>query len=226
MGQKRPPEKKLLVEGHDDRRVIPELIEANGVVWGETAADAVVFIDAVGSDTELLKPGLIETELKASGLRILGVLLDADQDAQARWQRIRARCAQAFPTAPVDLPADGVILENGDQQRFGAWIMPDNQSRGMMETFLQFLVPTVASQVWSHAQTVTLQAKAAGATFKDAHLDKANIHAWLAWCDPPGRQLHEAVMQRILEPSSPHAQPFVAWFCNLFQLNATGSQPA
>ena len=28
--------KKLLVEGQDDKRVIPELIEKNGIRWGET----------------------------------------------------------------------------------------------------------------------------------------------------------------------------------------------
>lgn len=34
--------KVLLVEGNEDKRVIPELIEANGVVWGETPDEAII----------------------------------------------------------------------------------------------------------------------------------------------------------------------------------------
>ena len=40
--------KKLLVEGSDDKRVIPELTEANGIRWGETAREAIVRIQAFG----------------------------------------------------------------------------------------------------------------------------------------------------------------------------------
>jgi hypothetical protein len=61
-------------------------------------------------------------------------------------------------------------------------------------------------------------ARKSGAPDKDAHLDKARIHTWLAWQDPPGRQLHQAIMERILAPESENAQPFIRWFKELYML--------
>jgi len=65
---------------------------------------------------------------------------------------------------------------------------------------------------------VTTQAREKGAKFKENHWDKANIYSWLAWQDPPERQLHQAVMQRILNPGDPKAQLFVNWFKALYDL--------
>jgi hypothetical protein len=96
--------------------------------------------------------------------------------------------------------------------------MPDNKSNGMLETFLGYLVPNPNDILLSVAQEAVLKAKSLGAPFKESHTSKANIHTWLAWQAPPGRQLHQAVMERILSPSSQSASPFVAWFCRLFEI--------
>ncbi len=55
---------------------------------------------------------------------------------------------------------------------------------------------------------------------RDAHQHKADIHTWLAWQNPPGRQLHQAVMERILDPKHPKAQIFVNWFRDLYDLHS------
>ena len=86
----------------------------------------------------------------------------------------------------------------------------------MMETFLKFLVPDPDDPILSFATKARDEAKSLGAPFKDAHADKAVIHTWLAWQDPPGRQLHDAIVQKILDPKSPHAAPFVRWFRSLY----------
>jgi ABC-type glycerol-3-phosphate transport system substrate-binding protein len=97
--------------------------------------------------------------------------------------------------------------------------MPDNQTQGMLETFLKYLVPDERQSLWEYAQEVTQEAKQKGARFKDPHhLDKANIYTWLAWQNPPGRQLHDAVKQKILNPNHPKAQDFVKWFKALYDL--------
>jgi hypothetical protein len=54
--------------------------------------------------------------------------------------------------------------------------------------------------------------------YVDTHCDKANIYTWLAWQNPPGRQLHQAIIERILNPQHPNAQKFVKWFKNLYGL--------
>ena len=114
------------------------------------------------------------------------------------------------------MPKKGVIATNPDGLKLGVWIMPDNESCGMMETFLKFLVPKSDDPILSFATKARDEAKSLGAPFKPAHADKAVIHTWLAWQDPPGRQLHDAIVQKILDPKSPHAAPFVAWFRSLY----------
>ncbi len=81
--------KKLLVEGQDDKRVIPQLMEANGVPWTTSDGQFAVFIEPYDGIDNLLAPGVLETELKASGLTTLDIVADADDNAEERWRRIR-----------------------------------------------------------------------------------------------------------------------------------------
>lgn len=208
--------KKLLVEGVD-KRVIPELIEANGVTWGETADAAIVFIEDFEGVSNLLKPGVIETELKASGVEIIGILIDANDDADARFNQIRERCKSQFPDMPEDLPANGLIRTNEEGLKIGVWLMPDNRSHGMLETFLMYLAPN-EDNVVRYAEKACKTARRLGAAYRSVHFEKAKIHTWLAWQDEPGAQLHQAVKEHVLDPRSPHAAPFVTWFRDLFEV--------
>ena len=78
-----------MVEGDEDKRVLPWLIERAGVSWG-SKKEPVVIIEALDGAENLLAAGVIETYLKQSGLSALGVIVDADEDAAARWQSILA----------------------------------------------------------------------------------------------------------------------------------------
>lgn len=210
--------KKLIVEGQEDKRVIPWLMEANGVIWEPIKDQRVVEIIVADGDKKI-NQDTISTRLKESGLTALGLIIDADLDLEERWQSIRNFCLPNIPDIPEQLPASGLIHFIPNGIRFGVWIMPDNQTQGMLETFLKYLVPDERQSLWKYAQEVTQEAKQKGATFKDPHhLDKANIYTWLAWQNPPGRQLHDAVKQKILNPNHPQAQNFVKWFKALYQL--------
>lgn len=210
--------KKLLVEGQDDKRVIPQLMEANGVPWSLADGQFAVFIEPYDGIDNLLAPGVIETELKASGLTTLGIVADADDNAEERWRRIRQRCVASFPATPMVLPETGLIQANADGLTLGVWVMPDNRLRGMLETFLAYLVPDTSQPLWQQAINAFEDARRLGAPCKAAHTDKAQMHTWLAWQDPPGRQLHNAVIERILDPTSPHAGGFVRWFRTLYNV--------
>lgn len=208
--------KKLFVEGKEDERVIPRVMEANGIRWGETRDEWVVEIQECDGFENMVKQGLIEIELKAPGLEAFGIIADANTDAKQRWKSLRSRCLRSFPELPDTFPATGLIHENDVGLKLGIWLMPDNQSRGMMETFLTYLVPEENDPVLKHAAAARDAARTLGAPYKRAHEDKAKIYTWLAWQDPPGRQLHNAVMERILDPCSEHAANFVGWFRSLF----------
>ena len=208
--------KKLLVEGEKDKRVFPYLMEANGIDWPK--GNEPVDIKPLGS--KAVRKADVTGELVATGLRIMGLILDADDDANATWDKVKGWLQALFPDMPENIPPSGFVSStNAADLKLGVWIMPDNQSHGMLETFLMFLAPTPDDSLVKYAATARDQAKKKWkAPFKDAHADKAKIHTWLAWQDEPGPQLHEAVDRRVLDPTSPHSKPFVTWFRKLFEL--------
>ncbi|MBK1986424.1 hypothetical protein A0J48_002465 [Sphaerospermopsis aphanizomenoides BCCUSP55] len=213
--------KRLIVEGEQDKRVIPELMEANGVNWQKGKEP--VYIEAYGSD-EFIDNKKISTRLKASWLTHLGLIIDADQNPEDRWQSIRNACLKVeaiqknIDDLPEEMPESGIILNMINNQKFGIWMMPDNQNRGMLETFLAYMIKDESEPLWLYAQEVVIEAKIKGAEFIDEHIDKAYIYSWLAWQKPPGRQLHNAIQEKILDPKHPKAQVFVKWFKDLYDL--------
>lgn len=214
----RPRHHRLLVEGDEDKRVIPELIEANGIPWGERRREAIVDIKSYDGIENLLDRKVIATELKASGLVALGILADANDDAAKRWRRLRQACLPSVPDMPEELPEEGLVYVCESGIKLGVWIMPDNRMRGMLETFLALLVPAELKPVWEWTEALCDEAHRKGARFRTPHRDKARIHAWLAFQDPPGRPLHNAVIEKVLDPTSPNAEPFVGWFRRLYGL--------
>ena len=80
-------------------------MEANGVVW-ESDGHPVVHIAPNNGAEQLLKQGVIESELAASGLEALGVVIDANGDARRRWSQVRDRCRNEFdiPSIPPMTP--------------------------------------------------------------------------------------------------------------------------
>jgi hypothetical protein len=209
----------LLVEGQDEKRTIPESIELNGINWGN-GKNTIVHIKDYEGYENILKPGSISTELKADGIEVLGILLDADEQPQDRWIAIRNACrnSKSVSKIPEELPEEGLIIEADNGVRVGIWIMPDNKLPGMLETFLGYLLPADTSSLWNFAGETIDLAKEQGAPFTDYHRDKARIYSWLAWQKPPGRQLHQAIKERILDPQHPEAQQFVSWFRRLYGL--------
>lgn len=144
-------------------------------------------------------------------------MVDANGDPTGRWEQLRVRLTGLYPSFPTELPPIGVVHEVPDKPRIGVWLMPDNVRAGMLETLLLAL-RTGDAALHDHAREATTQARLLGAPFRDPHRVKAELHAWLAWQDPPGRQLHDAVRGRVLPPAPRVTDAFVAWFRRLFDL--------
>jgi hypothetical protein len=124
---------KLLVEGDEDKRVLPELLEQAGVTWGRKGEE-VVKIHALDGFSNLTRDEL-KLQLKESGLMRLGLLVDADDDPPARWRALRDVVSETFKLPEAPSPLGTVIPATGSTPRFGVWMMPDNDTRGMLETF-------------------------------------------------------------------------------------------
>lgn len=212
-----PKENQLVVEGYEDLYSVVGLMKAH-IAWPEGKDKAPVHIEIGKSATEILEDGYLTTVLKTQGVRVTGIMFDADTNLKGRYDSLRGICLSMFPGLPTKCPDSGVITENADNRRLGIWIMPDNISDGSLETFLKYLVPAHAVPLWNHAQASVATARAMGAECKDSHLEKADLFTWLAWQDPPGQYPGRALTKKVLDPHSPSAGPFVKWFRELYGL--------
>ncbi len=210
----REAENVLVVEGQDDLFTVIGLMEhhcqwPNGPPWP-------VFVEAAGSDTEILRKGYLSGILKSTRALRVGVILDADdKGAHRRFQALRSLCLELFPSLPQILPETGLVVENDDGKRFGFWVMPDNRAQGIMEDFLTPLVPASQAPVWDVAGQSVEVAVSAGANCSGQR-KKAQLFTFLAWQEEPGRSPGQALMKKHLDPFAPQASAFVAWFKMLF----------
>lgn len=163
----------FLVEGEDDYHVLLNICGRHRV----GPINNVVKLKGVD------QLGLVLAQLlRASGQSVLGVLLDADTDASARWQELRHVLNQAgYTDVPIQSKGQGVIIQSPAERpelpTFGAWIMPNNQDPGMLEDFLRALVPADDSLLRHAEQAIdTLP----DTRFKIVHRPKVLMHTWLA----------------------------------------------
>ncbi len=213
----------MLVEGEDDKFAIIELM-GHHTHWPNDKTKAPVYLQAIGSANDILADGFIPLKLQESGTKVLGVVLDADVEFDRRWARVKQVCRSVFDDVPDDMPKRGLILQDqAEGPRFGVWIMPDNQHRGMLETFLQALIYERSAPLLAYAKSVVLEARAQSAPCREAHIAKAEIHTWLAWQDPPGQAFGRAITSLTLDPQCAAAEPFVSWFLNLYRLERLGT---
>ncbi len=205
----------LLVEGPTDLVAIAEFAEGNGIAWPKGTEP--ITIKPLGSKTP--QQSIVEGHLNATGLKNLGVILDADDDALETWKLIQSWFASFFADLPEMVPEGGFVSEvNLRGQRLGVWIMPDNRSGGTLETLLKKLVRADSDAVLQHAVSTCDSAKQIGALFKKVHEEKAHIFTWLAWQDQPARNLKTIDFHNVFNPQSEHVQPFIAWLRKLFNL--------
>lgn len=217
MPARSPHVRKLIVEGMTDKRVVPYLMEANGVPWPKPPHHPVE-IESWDSIDEILKPEAINNQVKEPGREALGVIVDANGDAAARWDELKTRCSSELADLPDRIPAEGLELAHAGGARFGVWIMPDNRFNGMLEDLLVRLIPDESSALHKLARNCVTEARSERAPFKNVHERKAEAYTWLAWQDPPGLRLHEAIKHRVLDPTRPESRPFVKWFKSLYRL--------
>jgi hypothetical protein len=145
-------------------------------------------------------------------------VVDANGDVAARWDDVRTWCSSELADLPEQIPAGGLDVVHADGVRFGVWIMPDNRFTGMLEDFLVQLIPDDSRDLYEIATKCVAEAKRNRAPFRHVHERKAELYTWLAWQDPPGLRLHEAVGHTVLDPAGDASEPFVNWFKSLFDL--------
>lgn len=197
----------LMVEGKDDLYVLSNLFEHRG-----TAENfRIKALDGIESLFDALP-----VQIKGSGIDRVGIVVDADFDLPARWQRIRALLAATGYQAVPELPnAEGTNVDQPGLPSIGIWIMPDNVLPGMLEDFVRLLIPA-GDQLTDYADRAIRSVPEEMRRYKSQHTAKAFIHTWLAWQSEPGSPLGLAITQRHLDAGAAEANAFVHWIEDFF----------
>lgn len=203
----------LLVEGTDDKHVLKHICGNRGIPHLDDVATH-------GSVENLLDSVPLRLRVSEDG-DIVGVVIDADTNVAARWQSLRDRLTgigyQSVPDSPA---ADGTIIDPPPGTllpRVGIWIMPDNQTKGILEDFLRFLIP-VGSQLFGHVTSSVATIPESDLRFGDLAKPKALIHTWLAWQKEPGKAMGTAITARYLDPNVAQVDVLVSWLKRLFNV--------
>lgn len=169
------PISELLVEGKNDQHVIWALCGRHGIPETFTVRTPK---DETGGIDELLD--IISVRLKTSGLRALGIVVDADQNVANRWTSVSHRLAiSGYQSIPDQLDPQGTILEQGHLPRVGIWLMPNNELPGMLEDFVKYLVPP-DDQLLPKAEQILIEIEQENLQqYSSTHRAKALIHTWL-----------------------------------------------
>ena len=203
--------KILLVEGTDDEHVLKNICGNRDI----PNLDEVKPHEGVINLLESLK---VRLTLSEEG-DIIGVVIDADTEISDRWKSIRNQVTDVgYQNVPEQPDPDGTILDPPGGTllpRLGVWIMPNNQTSGILEDFLHFLVPQ-SNILFNHARDSVAAIPEGERRFKPLDEPKAVIHTWLAWQKKPGLPFGKAITARFLDPDVPEVDVLAAWLKRLF----------
>lgn len=195
---------KLLVEGKDDEIVLKKLIDHHFSKDISTK----ISIQNFGGIDDLLTS--IPVQLKASDIKSLGIVVDADTSLEARWQSIKDRLLHAgYSNVPNAPHSSGTILFGDMLPNVGIWVMPNNRLQGSLEDFVSFLVPQ-DDDLWLYA--IECLSKI---TVKD--YSKSLIHTWLAWQDQPGKPFGQAITMKYLDPDADYSVCLSRWIKTMLE---------
>lgn len=213
----------ILLEGKNDCHVVAQLLHHHHINCLD--ADTVNSVELIEelclkdtkSDNQLLEA--LSVYLDDGTLEVLGIVIDADEDIEGRWQAISGRLENAGTVAMPKVPnPDGTIIEleqTGRVLRIGIWIMPDNKSNGMLENFLQNMI-TDNDFLHTYAKDCVSKIPVDNRKFSRNHLNKAEICTWLAWQENPGRPYGVAIRAKYFDIASPYSISFTNWIKALF----------
>ena len=198
--------KVLLVEGVNDKHVVCNL--------SQRLVPKLKFkcVEKKGIDN-LLKA--ISTEIKVSGRQAVGIVADANDNVQNRWQAISDKLSDTDVQPPKKLESDGIVIQG--KPRVGVWLMPDNSSPGELEDFVIKLLPK-DDPVWPRANQYIDGIPSDEREFREHKAMRAKLYAWLATREAP-QQMGAAIGRSSLDADRPPAKRFANWLSRLFTTN-------
>lgn len=135
-----------------------------------------------------------------------------------RWREIgkqmeKLNLGYKFPEQPD--PKGCIII---GEKRLGIWLMPNNQTHGILENFISWMVPNKAdNELWKHVED-SIGKLPNGPIFPEKDLAKAQLATWLAWQEEPGHPIGLAVTKGYVDAHSETVDAFIDWIKRLFEL--------
>src|SRR5206468_3138987 len=128
---------RLMVEGRDEVFSVAELMKRHGIDY-DNPTEGAPFIDDCEGYNGLCS--VIPTAVKIYDR--LGILIDAEFPLDNRWKSIRNLLRGEGLTLPDSLPKEGLLVKGlRPASTVGVWLMPNNSTAGMLENFLDTLIP-------------------------------------------------------------------------------------
>lgn len=197
---------KLLVEGVDDKHVVLHLRHRN----------------KIESEFEICDEGSVEQLLDAieeetlSPKKTVGIMVDANDDLDARWQAIQDRLRKNNITPPAKPNRSGTIIEGVPRRhpRIGIWLMPDNKSPGELKDFIIKMIPC-GDSVWPRSKAYINGIPEEERKFTKGKILRAKVHAWLATRREP-RKMGLAITAKDLDIDGATCEDFLGWLRKLF----------
>ena len=199
------PDRVLLVEGRDDRHVVDHICRLS---HGESNFQ---IVEKGGLD-ELMSS--IGPELKVPGRRAVGIMVDANDDIEARWAAVADRLRRAGIETDNRGPGGTVIRAVPPDLDVGVWIMPDNRSQGELEDFIAAMIPRDDS-VWPLSKAYIDGIPAESRLFRSRKELRAKVHAWLAARERP-RPMGLAIGAGDLDVAVATCVELTTWLRRLF----------
>ena len=198
-----------MVEGADDFNLLFHFVHLHKLVGVCTVIEGKGIDDVLDS---------LRLRLRLGDVERIGIVVDADEAAQPRWESIRSiLISNGYDTdqLPPSLSGNGTIIRQIDLPTVGVWVMPDNFNPGMVENFVEMLIPQ-DDVLWPVAARCVDNIAIAQRRFIPEHLTKAKIHTWLAWQQEPGKPIGQALRKKYFDGEAAPAVAFASWMRTLF----------
>lgn len=203
---------KLLVEGNDDQHSVWAICEQQSIPETFDVVDC----NSVEKAFKQLESRLMYPENN----QIIGIIVDADDSPSGRFASF---CQILNKTGKYDcsgltLTEEGLVISSKDDcfPKVGLWIMPDNNTEGMLEDFAILLAGSGNSLMENAEKALEVLEKESIQKYKPVYRSKAKIHTFLAWQEAPGMPIGQAITSRVLNSDSQMATLFIRWIKTLF----------